>query len=463
MVVFSGAGRATVALMVWMAAWWLSEAVDVAVTALLPVALFPLLGIADIKTAAAPYASDLIFLFLGGFLIALAMQRWRLDQRIALLTLRLTGSEPHRMVAGFMLATALLSAFVSNTATAAMMLPIGLSVIDLVLRKNSRQTLAVTGVLPDFAGRNFALCLLLGIAYAASIGGIATIIGTPPNLFLAGFINETIAEPYRQEISFLRWLFIGGPLTLVLLPLTWLLLTRVLYPIKITRIPGGRALIAEHYRQLGPVSRGERITMTVFLLTASAWISRPYLPVEGLSDPGIAMVAALALFVIPAGKDRFTMDWETAKRLPWGILILFGGGLSLAAAVKTHGVAEFIGAQTAWLSGWPAPAVILIVVAAVIFLTELTSNTATTATLVPILAAIAPGLDLHPYQLIIPAAIAASCAFMMPVATPPNAIVFGSGHITIAEMCKAGWWLNLAGIVIITALAGLLIPLVWQL
>ena len=467
LVPFSTAGRATLAIMAWMALWWLTEAIDVAATALLPVALFPLLGIADIKTATAAYASDLIFLFLGSFILALAMQRWGLDRRIALLTLRLTGTRPVNMVAGFMLATAVLSAFVSNTATTAMMLPIALSVVDLVLRQTSGQPLAATGPLPEVAGRNFALCLMLGIAYAASIGGIATLIGTPPNLFLAGFIKDSIAAPYRQEISFVSWLAVGAPLAVTFLPLTWLLLTRVLYPIKLKHLSGGHSLVQDQYRQLGPPNRGERIVLAVFLLTAASWITRPVLnrfelafgatpiaPLSGLSDAGIAILAALLLFVIPVSIARreFVMDWATALKLPWGILILFGGGLSLAAAVKANGVAEFFAAQAGLFGHWPPFALVLVVVAAVIFLTELTSNTATTATLVPILAALAPGLGLHPYQLIIPATVAASCAFMMPVATPPNAIVFGSGHVTIPQMCRAGLWLNLIGIVLISTL-----------
>ena len=447
-VVFTSAGRVTLGIMIWMALWWLTEAVDISVTALLPIALFPILGIASIKAATAPYANEYIFLFMGGFLIALSMQRWGLDRRIALITLKLVGNKPVNMIGGFMLVTAVLSAFVSNTATTAMMLPIALSVIDLVRRNKTAS-----------ADRNFALCLMLGVAYAASIGGIATIIGTPPNAILAGFIKET----YGETISFARWLVIGVPLAVVFLPITWFLLTRVLYPIRLERIEGGRELIAREHAQLGPMKPGEWVTLIVFLLAAIAWIFRTIIErhIPGVSDPGIAIIAAMLLFVIPVDlkKGTFTMNWSTATKLPWGILILFGGGLSLAAAVKVNGVAQFIGSTVPTLQGLAETQglrtllLIVLVTTGVIFLTELTSNTATTTTLLPILAAIAVGLGLHPYLLIVPAAIAASCAFMMPVATPPNAIVFGSGYITIPQMCKAGLWLNLIGIALVTLLA----------
>ena len=306
---------------------------------------------------------------------------------------------------------------------------------------------------------------MLGVAYAASIGGIATIIGTPPNAILAGFIKET----YGETISFARWLVIGVPLAVVFLPITWFLLTRVLYPIRIERIEGGRELIAREHAQLGPMKPGEWVTLIVFLLAAVAWIFRTIIErhIPGVSDPGIAIIAAMLLFVIPVDlkKRTFTMNWSTATKLPWGILILFGGGLSLAAAVKVNGVAQFIGSTVPTLQGLAETQglrtllLIVLVTTGVIFLTELTSNTATTTTLLPILAAIAVGLGLHPYLLIVPAAIAASCAFMMPVATPPNAIVFGSGYITIPQMCKAGLWLNLIGIVLVTLLAyAIIIP-----
>jgi sodium-dependent dicarboxylate transporter 2/3/5 len=447
----SHAARATVAVASWMAFWWITEAIPVYATALLPLALLPILGAGSIRQVAAPYGHELIFLFMGGFVIALAMQRWELDRRIALVALRWFGTEPRSVVGGCMLVTAALSMWVSNTATAVMMLPIAVSLIDR-LRGADIETM-------DARGRNFAVCLLLGIAYAASIGGIGTLIGTPPNLFLASYIETQLA----LQISFVRWMGIGVPLVAVFLPLAWLLLTRVLYPLPASRPRAHSESAEDAHLRVGPVTRGERATLVVFSLTAGLWIFRPLLtqvawgdarPLAGLSDAGIAILAALSLFVIPVDLRRrvFVMDWETAVRLPWGLLILFGGGLSLAAAIQANGVGEFLGSQVAGLAGLPSVILVLSVAALMIFLTELTSNTATTATLVPILGALAPALQVDPFLLIVPAAIAASCAFMLPVATPPNAVVFGSGLVSIPQMCRAGLWLNLLGIVLITGL-----------
>ncbi len=459
---FSEAGRVTLAAMAWMAVWWITEAVEIPVTALLPLVLFPMTGAASFGDAAAPYSHPMIYLFLGGFVIARSMQHWHLDRRIALLTLRLAGTRPPNMVAGFMLTTAALSAFVSNTATTAMMVPIAMSVVHLVHRQpdsDSRQTPA--------PGRDLAVCLMLAIAYSASIGGMATIIGTPPNALLVAFTHSTIETPYRMEITFARWLAIGLPLTLIYLPIVWFLLTHVLYRVGWSHVAGGNALIREELRKLGPTSRGERVTAIVFAITAVSWITRPWLvtlgwswegasvqPLAGLTDAGIAMAGAVALFVIPVDwkKRRFTMNWEVASRLPWGILVLFGGGLSLAAAVKVNGVALFLASLAHHFAGAPAWVIVLLITAAVVFLTELTSNAATTATLLPVLAALAIGLGIHPYLLIFSATLAASCAFMMPVATPPNAIVFGSGCVRMTDMMRAGLWLNVIGIALITLL-----------
>ena len=460
------------ALAVWMAVWWMTESVELYATALLPLVALPMTGSASVREAAAPYAHELIFLFMGGFLIALAMQRWGLHRRMALRALRAAGDHPAGIVACFMGVTAFFSMWVSNTATAVMMLPIALSIISLVeqVEPGSVGSGAGNGGQGDGGTRDagpgskarphFALCLLLGIAYAASIGGIGTIIGTPPNVFLASYIQSSLG----QEISFVRWMGVGLPLVAVFLPIAWLMLTRVLYPLRGERIEGSREVTERAYLELGAMSRGERVVLSVFLLAAVSWITRPLLvrvqigdmqPLAGLSDPVIAMVAALVLFVVPVDVKRriFVMNWETALKIPWGILLLFGGGLSLAAAIRANGVGEYIGHQLAILSGIPTLLLVMAVIALVIFLTELTSNTATTATFIPILAALAPVFDLHPFMLIVPSAIAASCAFMLPVATPPNAIVFGSGHVTIHQMIRAGFWLNLAGVVLITVLA----------
>jgi sodium-dependent dicarboxylate transporter 2/3/5 len=464
-VAFGHAGRATLAMMAWMALWWMTEAVEIEVTALLPLVAFPLAGIAPLPATAAPYASDVVFLFLGGFVLAAAIQRFGLDRRLAFLTLRLTGARADRMVAAVLGVTAFVSMWVSNTATAAMMLPIALAVADLVLRNKTGHGLEASGGIPpaNTAERNFALALVLAIAYGASLGGVATLIGTPPNGILVRFLEQT----YGQAISFAEWLAIGLPVTLAFLPVAWWLLARAIYPSGLGEVAGGRQLLEDEYRRLGALSRGERVTLGVFAATAGLWVFRPLLaelsiagmaPFARLTDAGIAMAAALALFLLPGDRaGARAMDWKTAARLPWGVLILFGGGLTLAAAVEANGVAEFLGSFTPALGGWPTLAIIVAVVALTVFLSELTSNTAQVATMLPLLAAAAPALGLPPALLLVPCTLAASCAFMLPVGTPPNAIVFGSGLVTIPQMCKAGIWLNLAGIVLITAAAYLIV------
>jgi sodium-dependent dicarboxylate transporter 2/3/5 len=352
-----------------------------------------------------------------------------------------------------------------------MMLPIGLSVIHLLRKageagKEDAASVTAGGAGEDGGGHeenpqsdNFTLCLLLGIAYAASIGGIGTLIGTPPNLFLASYVKDNLGT----EISFVRWMGVGLPLVIVFLPIVWLLLTRVIFRISDSTEDGEAACTVYRHEELGPMNPGEKITLVVFALTALCWSFRPLLmkagfaghrPFAGLTDTGIAIIAALLLFVIPVDirKHSFVMNWRTAVKLPWGLLILFGGGLSLAAAIKANGVGEFIASQVGSLAGFNPVVLVVTVITMLIFLTELTSNTATTVTLVPIFAALAQGMKMHPYLLIVPAAIAASCAFMLPVATPPNAIVFGTGYVPISRMSRAGLWLNIAGIGLITAL-----------
>ncbi len=429
----------TAAVAVLMATWWMTEALPIPATALLPLALFPLLGIADIKAAAAPYAHPLVFLFMGGFLIALAMQKWNLHRRIALSLVALFGTRPRRLVAGFMLATALLSMWVSNTATTLMMLPIALSVVQLLGGEDDD---------------HLPVALLLGIAYAASIGGMGTLIGTPPNAFMAGFL----AESYGYAIGFAEWLLIGLPLVAVLLPVAWAVLVFGVCRVGGAGNTGSESVIRDEIAALGPLGRGEKIVATVFTLTALAWIFRPLLvdamPGLGLTDTVIAMTGAVLLFAIPVDwrKRDFALDWTWAQKLPWGVLLLFGGGLTLASAIKASGLAAWIGAGTGALGAFGVLALVVAVTALIIFLTELTSNTATTATFLPIVASVAIGLGENPLLLVVPAALAASCAFMMPVATPPNAIVFGSGRLTIAQMMHAGIWLNLIGVLVIVAI-----------
>ncbi len=453
-VIFSAAGRATTATTLWMAIWWMTEATPLAVTALLPLALFPLLGAASIQEAAAPYANETIFLFLGGFLLALALERWELHRRFAFSSLRCVGTNPLAVVAAFMGVTAFLSMWLSNTATALMMLPIALSVIALV---DAAPQTASEQVDLAIERKNFALCLLLGIAYSASIGGIGTLIGTPPNLFLASYLKNNL----HTEISFVRWMSIGVPLVLLFVPAAWWMLTRIVFPIRDPNLLSGLETIFSDSQPSRDFSVGAKVTLIVFFATAAAWIFRPLLiqiqifglrPLAGLSDSGIAIFAAITLFLIPVdrSKKNFVMNWETALRVPWGLLILFGGGLSLASAIQKNGVGEFLASHAGVLAGMTPIGVILLSVGFVVFLTEVMSNTAATATIVPILASFAPTLQIHPFALIIPATIAASCGFMLPVGTPPNAIVFGTQRVKISEMCRAGLYLNLFGILLIS-------------
>jgi sodium-dependent dicarboxylate transporter 2/3/5 len=455
----SPAGRGALAMMCWMAVWWMTEAVPIEATALLPVVAFPLLGIASIGETTSAYGSDVVFLFLGGFVLAAAIQRWGLDRRIAFATLRMVGDRPTRIVAGMMAATAFMSMWVSNTATAAMMVPIAQSVIALY----AKPATPAGGVDPDH--RNFALALLLAIAYSASIGGIGTIVGSPPNGIAVRFIEQT----YGRSVSFFEWLAIGLPVVVVFLPLTCWLLTRVLFRFRLSAAPQGRDWIASQWRGLGPLSRGERVTLWVFGATVLLWITRPLLvgweidgarPLRGLTDAGIAVAAALALFLLPVerGAARCAMDWRTAQTLPWGVLVLFGGGLALAAAIEATGVAHFLGSQARGLEGWPLWAVLVAAVAASTFLSEVTSNTAQVATMIPILAALAPVLGIDAMTLVVACTLASSLAFMLPVGTPPNAIVFGTGQVTIPQMCKAGFLLNLIGVAIVVGFAYIALP-----
>jgi len=431
-----------------MATWWLTEAVPISATALLPLLLFPIFGVAPIDDAAAPYADPLVFLFLGGFLIALAIERWNLHRRIALTILSMVGAREDMQIGGFMLATAAISMWVSNTATAVMMLPVALAIVPR----------GPDGALEPGKER-FGTALMLSVAYGASIGGIATLIGTPPNALLAAFMNQN----YGIQIGQLQWMLLGVPVSAVMLVLTWLTLTRLLFPIRRAELPGARAAIRQQLAEMGPVSRAEKRVAVIFGLTALAWVTRPLLqrmfPALEISDTTIALAGAVLLFLIPNGieRGRFLLTWQQAERLPWGVLLLFGGGLSLAAAVSGSGLAAWLGTQLEALEGVPPIVLVLAVTVLIVYLTELTSNLATTATFLPVAAALAATLDAPPLLLTIPTALAASFAFMLPVATPPNAIVFGSGYVTVPQMAKAGVWLNLIGIVVIVGMLYLLL------
>jgi len=427
-----------------MAALWISEAVPLAVTALIPLVLFPAMEIASIEEAAAPFANPIIFLFLGGFMLAQAMQRWDLHRRVALWIIGRTGTEPRRLVGGFMMASAFLSMWVSNTAVAVMMLPIGVSVIQVTDRRG---------------GDSFPIALLLGIAYGASIGGLATLIGTPPNALLAGFL----AQNYGLDLGFGRWMLVGLPMTLVLLPSAWFVLTRVAFSVE-GAAPEGHAAPTLYPMggALGAISLAERRVALIFGATALAWIFRPLLNplVPGISDAGIAILATLLLFLIPSGQGRGErlLNWDWARRIPWDILLLFGGGLSLAGAISTSGLADWLGHSLHGAAALPLILTILLVTGLLIFLTELTSNTASAAAFIPIVAGLAGVLAVDPLLLAVPATIAASCAFMLPVATPPNAIIFGSTLVPMRAMVRAGFLLNLLSMVLIPLIVLLFVP-----
>jgi len=435
-----------------MAIWWATEALPIPATAFVPVIAFPLLGITTTDEAAAPYMDPVIFLLLGGFIIARSLERWNLHRRIALNILARAGSSPSRIIFGFMIATALLSMWVSNTATTAMMLPIGMSVIAVIGLKGK-------------AGHDFAIALLLSIAYSASIGGLATLVGTPPNAMLAGFMRET----YHEPIAFNRWLLIGIPVVAVMLPTAWVILTKLTFRLPKAPVAGAERTIADQLAALGPITRPEKRTAVVFAIVAITWCLRPqlgvWLGIKGLSDAGIAMSGALALFLIPSGDrtglGRTLLDWPTAAKLNWGVILLFGGGLSLAAAVSATGLAAWLGQALGVLTTWPPILLAAAIATLIIFLTELTSNAATTAAILPILGAIATQGHLDPMVIAVPGVLAATCAFMLPVATPPNAMVFGAGYIRVPDMVKAGFRLNIAGIIVITLLSYFLVPIVF--
>ena len=439
---------------VLMAIWWVTEAIPIPATALLPIILFPVLGVSSVSDATTPFANPLIYLFLGGFIIALAMQKTNLHQRIALNIVSFVGTEPRSIVIGFMVSAAFLSMWVSNTATAMMMLPIAMSIIELVEKSEHMEDASLK--------TNFAIVMLLGLAYACNIGGIATLIGTPPNALMAGYMLDN----YDVNIGFGQWMMAGLPLVIVSLPLVYLILTRMVYPIELKTIPGGRELIRDHLEEAGAMTKAEKLVGTVFVLTASLWILRPLLEsyIPNLSDTGIAIFGAFLMFLLPVNfkKMQFIITWDEAKKLPWEVLILFGGGLSLAAAITDTGLAEWIGQSLQVFDFLPIFLLILCSLAVIIFLTEVTSNTATAAAFIPILASVALAMGYDPLILVIPAAMGASCAFMLPVATPPNAIVFGSGLVTIPQMARVGVIFNLLMVFVITTVLYLIVDLVFK-
>lgn len=433
---------AAVALL--MASLWIAESVPIPVTAILPIFLFPLLGVMPTGEVTPNYGNSILFLFMGGFLIAIAMQRWHLHRRIALHVILTVGSSPQRLVLGFMLATAMLSMWISNSATAMMMMPVAMAVIE--------QTRAEHGDNngPEYA---FGTSLMLAIAYGASIGGIATLVGTPPNAIFIGIIDEL----YGFQIAFVDWMKLGLPVSLVMLAICWLMLTRVVFRLhkSSTDSRSAHAHLEAELAHMGPISPEELRVAIVFTLVALTWIANGLfeLPYFGLvADPSIAMAGAFVLFLIPASAQHkgFLLDWDTAKGIPWDIIILMGGGFALASGFSSSGLTQWLASEMTVLQGVNSFALILAVVLGVTFLTEVSSNAATASLFIPVMGALALAMGLHPYTLMVPAALAASMAFMLPVATPPNAIVFGSRYVSIAQMVKAGLWMNLLSALVIS-------------
>jgi len=446
----------------WMVAWWVTEAVHVAVTALVPMVLLPLLGVITVAQATSAYGNPVIYLFMGGFIIALGMEKHKLHERIALNMIRVTGTSGDGIIAGFVLSTGLISMWISNTATAIMMLPIAVSVTQLVSSQLGSSGHSRKGY------QNFATGLMLSIAYASSIGGMATIVGTPPNVVMVGLYRQS----YQAELSFVEWIAIGLPVSVCILVLCYAVITRVAFPNHIRSIAGSSALIKARLAALGPVSKPEKLVLVIFMLTAFSWIFRPYLndwlvflfygkdaSVAILDDTVIAMVGGLLMFAVPTDlkKGEFILTWEDMQRLPWGILILFGGGLCLAGSLEDSGLIQLVGdGITSWgnVELW---ILILVLSAISLFLTELMSNVALTTIFVPVVFGIADGFGYDPRVLAIPVTFAASCAFCMPISTPPNAILFASGHIRLIDMLRGGILLNILSLTVIVLLSLLLV------
>lgn len=442
-----------IAVATWMITWWITEAAPIPVTAMLPMVLFPLTGIFTINQATAPYANPIIFLFMGGFMLGLGMERHNLHRRIALNLIKLTGTNPNGIILGFMLTTAFISMWISNTATTVMMLPIALSITNLLGTQDSQ----------DKGKRRFALALMIGIAYAANIGGTATIIGTPPNVAWVGFMSD-MAD---FEVEFSKYLAVGLPICLLMLTIAYLLLTRVLYPSGVSQLSESARVIDDQIKELGPISRAERLVATIFVATATAWILRGsinhWIGTNLLNDTIIAITGGILMFITPLQlkEGKFLMEWETTRRLPWGILLLFGGGMSLARAMESVNIVQDVGDAIAG-SGGATPLLLIIGLSAfMLFMTEVMSNVALTVIFIPVVLGIASSMGMNPVHLSLPVTLAASYAFMMPISTPPNAIVFSSGMIRMKEMIRAGFLLNIIAIILLAVLSQTLIPLVY--
>jgi sodium-dependent dicarboxylate transporter 2/3/5 len=448
----SSQANAVLGCTLWIAIWWIFEVTDISVTALLPIVIFPLSGALDLATTTAAYGHKYIFLYMGGFILAIAIEKWNLHKRIALNIINVIGTDISKIILGFMAATAFMSMWISNTATSVMMLPIGMAIISQM--KDHPETKKDEHAI-------FGKALMLTIAYSASIGGIATLIGTPPNLVFAGVVERS----YGIEITFFQWFKFGFPISIILLAICWIYMTEYAFKLQVTEFPGGRSEINRLLHNLGPVSFEEKVVSTVFIGAASLWIFRSFLQnyIDGLDDTVIAILAGLLLFLLPSSeRAEPIIKWNEAAKMPWGIIILFGGGMALASGFQESGLAEWIGGQFSILQALPIFLLIFCLITAVNFLTEITSNFATTAMLLPVLAPIAVAIDIHPFVLLVSATVAASCAFMLPVATPPNAVVFGSGYLTIPDMVKTGIWMNIVSIIILSCFVYFTLHNIWD-
>jgi solute carrier family 13 (sodium-dependent dicarboxylate transporter), member 2/3/5 len=437
----------------WVAIWWITEAIPLSATSLLPLILMPVLGIVSIQTVASSYSHPMVLLYMGGFFIAMAIEKWNLHKRIALNIIALIGVNIPSIILGFMISTAFLSMWISNTATSLMMLPIGMAVISQLVSLNSGSK----------EMENVGKALMLGIAYSASIGGLATLIGTPTNIIFAAIVNEM----YGYEITFSQWFTFAFPLSVLLLMICWVYLTKKAFKIPHQlQISGGREEIKNQLHALGSITKEEIAVSIVFFLISFLWITRSFIWVKiipALDDTIIALGGAIILFILPSTKPKEKLlDWKTAEKIPWGILLLFGGGLAIAEGFKYSGLADWMGSQFALLDYLDLAIFLLLVIIAVNFLTEITSNIATASMLLPILASVATKMEVHPFSLMIGATLAASCAFMLPVATPPNAVVFGSGLLKISDMTKAGFWMNIISIIILYIITWILAPIIWE-
>ena len=442
-----------IALAAWMICWWITEAVSISVTALLPLVVFPLFDIMSMNEVGANYGSSIVFLFFGGFVLALALEKVNLHKRIALTIIHKTGTTPNRVILGFMIATAFMSMWISNTASTVVMLPIALSVIQLLVQSD--------GVFTK-EERHFSLSVMLGIAFSANAGGIATVIGTPPNSVLIGLLENE----YNMEISFLKWMIIGLPFSVTMIGIIYFVLTRWMFPNKGIEFASSNALIAEKLSDLGPTSPQEKHVLRIFTITVFLWVFRTlinsFFPSLGLSDTMISVGCAIALFSIPHQfkKGVFILKWEDTSRLHWGILILFGGGLALAKGMSTTGIVALItdGIANANLNVLFTVSLLILLM---LFMTELMSNVALVAVLAPVVAGIAIGLEIPLLYLLIPVTMASSCAFMLPMATPPNAIVFASGYVKVAQMARVGIFINLIAVALLILMYRFVIPLVF--